>query len=91
MSAAANGPSRQRKPRTEPELSVPRLITPDNQTDGVVRITLGQVTADSFLTPIRSRIGRGFLVEKSSRDGSEGPYLVSLVGDKWTCDRKDEG
>jgi hypothetical protein len=81
-----SAPTRQRKARPEPELSVELLVPPDGQTDGVISITRGRDTADHRLAPLPSRSGYFFLVQKIGRDGLEPSYLVSLAGEERSCD-----
>ena len=88
MNATATAPARQRKPRPKPARFVRLVIKPDADSLGVVRLTVGGVSADYLLTPLAADFGRGFKVEKIGLEGRGEFYHVNLDGDKRTCECK---
>jgi hypothetical protein len=86
MNATATAPARQRKPRAKPARSIRLCIAPEAAAPGVVKITVGKLTADYFLTVLPADFGRGFAVEKVGVDVKEGKYAVNIDGDRRTCE-----
>jgi hypothetical protein len=82
----ATAPARQRKPRPQPERRIRLCVRPDGTAPGVVRITVGRLTADYFLTDLAADYGRGFRVEKVGLDADPVAYHVNVNGAERTCE-----
>jgi hypothetical protein len=88
MNATTSAPARQRRPRPKPQRFIRLALRPEGNGLGIVRITVGNQHADSFLTILAADFGRGFQVEKVGLHENEPPYHVNIDADKRTCECK---
>jgi hypothetical protein len=88
MNATQTARPRQRKPRVKPARYVRLVIPPDGVGVGVVRLTVGGVSADYLLSRVAADYGRGFRAEKIGLEGNGEVYHVNLDGGKKTCECK---
>jgi hypothetical protein len=89
MESTTTTPNSQRPParRVRPARSIRLCVKPQEGSPGVVRITVGDETADYFLTEFAADWGRGFLVEKivvGEKPASR--YHVNIDGTKRECE-----
>jgi len=88
VNASTSATPRQRKPRSKAQRGVRLCIKPDGTSPGVVRLTVGTVSADYFLTELPADFGRGFKVEKVGMECQESAYHVHIDGDTRSCECK---
>lgn len=83
--ATATAAPRQRKPRPKPERRIRLCVKPEGISSGLVRIRVGKVESDYYLTEMAADFGRGFRLEKV---GGDEVYHVNADGDTKSCDCK---
>jgi hypothetical protein len=89
MDATTTAPARQRKPRPKPARFVCLRARPQGLSAGLVRIRVGDESADYSLTELAADFGRGFQLHKFGGDDAEQTaYQVNLDGANRTCDCK---
>ena len=72
-------------PAPKPARFIRLCVRPPPENAGVLRITVGNESADYLLTEIAADFGRGFLLEKVCFD-TPAAYHVNIDGDNRTCE-----